>query len=1312
MLALSLLIGLITKSPTMGTFLLISGPAMSLVALLRYRQQSQEVTRETNRILTAYNNRLQQILEIAKGFHDQQLEVMAYNYPPPAIYQEWVVQRSQRLWERRPGHADFLDLRLGTHTASPSYDLRLPTIDIPELAPEPVLAAHRLAAPYLKLEDAPLGWDFARHSSLAIVGQQPLRQSLARAILAQLTSLHAPPEVQLWAIFSQSNVDRWEWLKWLPHTAGILQSGVQPRLAYESDAIQAVLSALLDELETRRLRIDAGQKQDRPTIILLVTDPGLITGEPILEKLISHKDLDMKVLLLASDPYCLPHGFDGWIEIHQSERAVLIDSQEGTNISFNPDQMGRKNSETHARSLAPVLLADETGSQTLPDEIQLIDLLDSPSLENLDLENRWLALQDHPPSLKTTLGIRTGGRPLIINLKQNGHGPHGLIAGTTGSGKSELLLTLLCGLAIDHHPHQVNFVLVDYKGGTAMSVLADLPHTVGLVTDLDGKQTRRALKALRSEMLRREEILAQHQVADIDTYQQHGYPKPFPYLFIVIDEFAELRQHFADDLSNILNEFISVAQKGRALGVHLILAMQKPEGIVSDSIRANMKFRICLRVERIEDSRNVIGRSDAYMLPNRPAGRAYFQVGNDQFDLFQAARVAGPHNRTAQPHTSDSAALDEVGPTGRRVRLNVISPDEERECSSSDGPTRTQAQVLVELARQAGQTLNIVRLPSPWPPPLPEMITLDELLSHHPLKGWNGVDWTGLEQEANAFPRPFPIALADAPASQDQSPLMLDLRAHNNLIVIGAPGSGKSLSLLSMVASLARCHRPDELHLHILAFGGHQFRSCAGEFPHVAGIFDSSDQDRIQRLLTTLSALIESRREEFAKVHAADLSSCRRKSSKHALDPMPAVVVLIDNLSGFLEHLGAELEGWRRLLREGGSYGLYFILSSDRMPPSHLADLIKGRIALQLVDPTWYPMILGGRPDLPSYQPFRGRGFIAGHPPRTIQFAQAYAGEPEQVLNRIQGLAAQMRRAWQGPLPLPIEILPEWIGLKDLLSSFDNQECKNTAGLTAAIGIEAEDLHPVTFDLSRYGPTFLISGPPESGKSTSLFSLAISIAYCTSPERVGMVFVTANRMQSQSWETLASLPHCRALLPTEPEFLEWLTEFENQENKAIYPETILMIMDDEPLWANRVSPQAIQRLESVTRRGEVLGFSLVASLPTVALNGTDGVARALKTARVGLWLKSFDTSEAASVGLRLPHTPNIKPCPAGRGYIYHPGGHQLIQVASPFISSDGHELPRPETLKAWVRRIQDRWPEHANLAGANRQLHSGSRATA
>ncbi|MGD8604288.1 MAG: FtsK/SpoIIIE domain-containing protein, partial [Anaerolineales bacterium] len=441
MFLLSMAVSFLTGSSGMGTFLLISGPAMSLVAFLRYRQQKQEVEDETKRVLTAYNNRLKQVLDLAKSFHDQQMAALIWRYPPPGSFLPWVTERHHRIWEHRPGQPDFLDLRLGIGRRAPSYTLRLPPVDIPELAPQPLLEAHQEAAPYQRLEAAPVGWALERHNSLAVVGELALRQSLARALLAQITALHAPEDLQLWAFFPPSQVDRWEWLKWLPHTAAIRGRSDFRQLAFQADDLQRACSALMDELEARRLRIDAGRPLESPTLVLLVTEPALIAGEPLLERLVQQEDLNIKLILLAPNASSLPNGLAGWVDIHGREQAVLHHGSDGSPSTFVPDQLEWKTAEQMARAMAPLRLADDANGEPLPDEIQLLDLTDVPSLEEMDLSQRWQEALTRPPQLKTPLGMRTGNRPLVIDLKQNGHGPHGLIAGTTGSGKSELLLT-------------------------------------------------------------------------------------------------------------------------------------------------------------------------------------------------------------------------------------------------------------------------------------------------------------------------------------------------------------------------------------------------------------------------------------------------------------------------------------------------------------------------------------------------------------------------------------------------------------------------------------------------------------------------------------------------------------------------------------------------------------------------------------------------------------------------------------------------------------------------------------------------------
>ncbi len=310
--------------------------------------------------------------------------------------------------------------------------------------------------------------------------------------------------------------------------------------------------------------------------------------------------------------------------------------------------------ENIARDLAKISL--EGTSFDLPTDVRYLDLIEYNNPEEIDFGSLWLEQGKSSPTLKTAIGLKPGQRILTLNLRQNQHGPHGLIAGTTRSGKSELLQTILIGLAIKHHPHYLNFVLVDYKGGTTFSVLKDLPHTVGVVTDLDGKQTIRALVALEKELARRESILAECEVADLDKYYDNGFHNKrsdsIPYLLIMIDEFAMLRQHFKNDWTSLIDKFNSIAARGGGLGVHLILAMQSPEGVVDSKISANINFRICLRVQNDSESRSMLETTDAAKIG--VSGRAYLKVGKQQvYDQFQVARVAGYYSQRGNVLLSD-----------------------------------------------------------------------------------------------------------------------------------------------------------------------------------------------------------------------------------------------------------------------------------------------------------------------------------------------------------------------------------------------------------------------------------------------------------------------------------------------------------------------------------------------------------------------------------------------------------------------------------------------------------------------------------
>jgi DNA segregation ATPase FtsK/SpoIIIE, S-DNA-T family len=1284
-LVISVAMAFFTKNFIMPLIMVGGSLIFPVVTLARRRRQVKEFEEDKTKIENAYRHRISEVEDELNSRSEEQKRYLISTHPPISRLLEWASGLNQRLWERRAMDGDALEVRLGTGEVRSSFKIQLPRVDLPELAPDLLLETVAMARNYERIEKMPLAYPLKKSVSLAITGPPALREAFARGMLCQIGGLHAPSDVEFFAVYPAKKASDWDWLKWLPHTQALQSLGARPHLAYEPDTIRELLGSLMDELHARDLRREENSRnaETAPFLLLLVTDLELVRAEAAVQRILTDgEELNAGVLFLAPNRREVPEGCAARVDLLDDRRAELIYTARSQVNAFRPDLVTLKTAESLGRQLAPIRLLDHQGLAELPDMVRLLDLVGCSDLETLDLEARWAEAFAHPPELKTPLGMRHGNRVLTADLKQSGAGPHGLIAGTTGSGKSELLLTLLTGLALTHHPHQINFVIVDYKGGTSMSVLEELPHTVGFVTDLDGKQTRRALVALGSEMERREALLARYQVADIEKYHYLRIEEPFPYLFVVIDEFAELKEKFQDDLGEVLKEFVSVAQKGRALGVHLVLAMQKPEGVVNDSIRANMKYRICLRVERAEDSRNVIGRSEAYLLPNRPPGRSYFQVGNnEQFDLFQVARIAGYHQpKGSQQVSRPKLSIDEVGPDGRRVAL-LKSEAHQEIVDDSYEDVRTEAQIIVEKARQTAARLKIEKLPSPWPPPLSEQLAREELYKEDDPPRWNGQGWEAYDVLANKYS--VPVGLLDEPKYQRQRALHLDLVEDGHTLIIGAPGSGRTTFLLSLLAGLAAAMPPDEVHFHLIDFVGHQIRAAFSSFPHTAGVYNESDGERIRRLRSVLDDELERRKKIFADAGVLDLPALNRKRS--GKEQLPMILIAINGFSSFRESFPDDLSFWIRLLREGAAYGVVFALTSDRIPVSKVADLISLRIALRMADWSWFGSFLGQRPDLRAYLPVPGRGFFSGKPPIYLQVALPMAGPAGEQISLLQELGESMNSSWTGERPVPLRLLGDHETLAGVLPENVLTSWPINDNLSTWIGLDDENVQPVVLDLERDGPLMIVCGPPESGKTTALLSLAVSLAATHHPEKIQMRFVSPKRGDENVFVPLLGLPHVSDVghTVTDLQSIVDTMETENGEGGSL-AHRVLMI-DDYHLLTNRLDQDLLGRLEELARLSSDRNMTVLISLPLVALGGgVDGFVRQFKSGRCGIWLQSTDAFEAQSVGIQMPTAMRKKKLPAGRGYLFNPARQKLIHVAHP---QGAGRTESPESLDGWVAAI-------------------------
>nr|WP_283163318.1 type VII secretion protein EssC [Sporolactobacillus mangiferae] len=474
--------------------------------------------------------------------------------------------------------------------------------------------------------------------------------------------------------------------------------------------------------------------------------------------------------------------------VNEEEGDVLILNQVANGQTFRIDSFRQAGNETFARGLAA--LNHRSGfTNSIPDSVTFLEMMQAEDVHDLQIRRRW-SVHDPAKSLAVPVGLRSRNDVLELNLHEKAHGPHGLLAGTTGSGKSEWLQTYILSLAVNFHPHDVAFLLIDFKGGGMAQLFERLPHLLGTMTNINDEKnfSDRALAAVKSESRRRQLLFAACNINHIDDYQllykQGKVKQPLPHLFIISDEFAELKKEEPD----FIRELVTTARIGRSLGIHLILATQKPAGVVDDQIRSNSRFKIALRVQDKSDSNDILGNGDAAEL--KQVGRAYLQVGNNEmYELFQSAWSGAVYEKNIYTSEDDVFYVRDTG-------LYPIS--EIHANSKVQEKKETELEVIVQAIADLCQELGLKRLHSPWLEPLQARL----------------VRPSGARDADRIM-----IGLADHPEKQEQTPVYLRMQRGRNMAVFGASGFGKTTFIASYLLEMVRSYNPDQVQLYLFDFG-------------------------------------------------------------------------------------------------------------------------------------------------------------------------------------------------------------------------------------------------------------------------------------------------------------------------------------------------------------------------------------------------------------------------------------------------------------------------------------------------------------
>ena len=897
---------------------------------------------------------------------------------------------------------------------------------------------------------------------------------------------------------------------------------------------------------------------------------------------------------------------------------------------------------------------------------------------------------EHAEWLRATLGVTSGNRFRTLRLEAKRDGVHGMVAGGTGAGKSELLMTLIIGLALNYSPDLLNFVLVDYKGGGAFKPFENLPHCVDIVTNLNVAAVERMFTAINAEIRRRQALNAETGTKDIVEYREknlHKTKAPYPHLFVIIDEYAEM----IDQNDAYLREIESITRVGRAQGVNLLLASQQPKG-VTDQMRANIKLRLCLRVEQMDTSRELLRKPDAALLPNGMPGRGYLQIGNENLELIQVSWTG------------------ETQPDDRPVAAEW--PDRPARPVSDEELPKFYDMVV----RMTSDLVGGRKAPKPWPAFLPERFSLESILQDAQHGGsfnllpavtdWLNGDsaglWPGVNWEGGAL-TPV-IGLVDDPAEARQDPLRLDL-SRSHLGLFGDAGSGKTTLLRTLLMSLVATHSPAELQLYIVDMGGRNFRSLEG-LPHTGAVIygdEETFEERLRRLLSFMWRTVDERQQLLS---AADCGSLAEYNTRNPDRPLPALVISFDNVAQLQESFPALLEdGLIPVARRSLNIGLTLVMASNLHShlPSRLYGLMGERLTLKQSNADNYLDIVGrGAVELGEIP---GRGYIR-RDRRPLMFHAALpvgvldaAGRPMRPeAEEVRRIAEEMRTVAEArgyARPAPVRTLPENVPLAALLRDASPPQPRR---VEAVLGL-GENLQPVQFDLRRAGPHFMVVGPPLSGKTTALYAWVLSLAERYEPAQAGMVLVDLQRTFAEYGgdRSLAGLPHTLATI-TELEQLEALLpqlEAECADMAAAEePRALFLVIDNfddfnEELTNKR---EIEERLSTLVRRYGREGLHVVASLAPDG-NSSD-LRRRIQSANLGVGLRSSASLDALRV-MRTPDALRNRELQVGRGFVVRSGQTSMIQIASPYDDDPGvdEEERRARSLDGHIERLVARYGE-------------------
>ncbi|SDI95598.1 DNA segregation ATPase FtsK/SpoIIIE, S-DNA-T family [Frankineae bacterium MT45] len=1058
--------------------------------------------------------------------------------PSPSDLTELIGAPSRR-WERRCGDPDFLRLRIGVGDVTwRRIEVRDDSSPLQPADPFMANAARALSEQLAHLPGLPVCIDLDQAGDVALIGSRSATLGAARAIGSQLICLHSPQDVSVAIATPAEYANDWGWLLWSPHAVG--DDAVGPASAPRTARTLYELTRLLDDdlknranlaEEARRGFLPPSGSSPGRRLVIFADHPRQNDGDAsnrvegfgrfaLPDSTLELADAGVTLIHLLPDRLVEPGSVRLRVTIADDATMVVEDLRDPSRTTGQLDDVATARAEGLSRRLAR-FRPDTTGPRDEP-AIGARDAIDVLGIGTLASNGAW------PPRsprdfLRVPIGVDDNGGTVMLDLKESaqlGMGPHGLCVGATGSGKSELLRTLVAALTTTHSPDDLALLLMDYKGGAAFAPLARLPHVCGLITNLadDPGLVERAHASLAGEVLRRQRMLKDSgDLADIGQYRQlRAASRPdlpaLPHLLVVIDEFAELIG--AED--EFVDLFLTIGRIGRSIGIHLLLASQRIETGRLRGLETYLSYRLALRTFSEAESTMVLEAPDAYRLPALP-GFGWLKVDTSVYTRFRTAYVSGPAaastptpdpNPRFDPALPPTPALTPGGgagvPTARVRHLRFYAADEAANRSDPNDPSTLVTQRTVERTVLDALVERVsVRSGSPaapiWLEPLPSNLTLDQVIAQPTLVPGRGLQCLGDHRRGVSGLHAI-IGTVDDPRRQRQYPWSLDLTASGgHVAIVGGPQSGKSNLLRSIAVSLALTYTPSEVAIYGMELGGGGM-SRLRPFPHVGGVATRNDPERLNRTVTELRRMIDEREKVF-RTHALDsMEQLRFAHVAGRLPDLPAadIVFLVDDAGALRNDLDDLDTAVTELITRGSGFGVHVIASVTRWNELRMSvqAAFGTRIELRLNDPA--DSVVNRRLAERIRPEQRGRALIelqdtSGQITAARQlFAQAAlprtdgAATSVGLLQALEAVSQRSASAWPGRRAAEIRVLPRTVRPEELPDFIDEPDL-------IPIGVGETTLEPAKLDLLGVDQHLLVLGDTGSGKTTLLRGIAAGV---------------------------------------------------------------------------------------------------------------------------------------------------------------------------------------------------------------------------